>query len=358
MKRLIILTDEESEFLISKANLRYFTSMDINAIKGYFTSRNFSVEIYKFSEFDFCGDYRGVAILYQTSEAPGAFYKRYIEDMVYFLEKKEAVMLPRHSLLKAHHDKIFMEFLRNNFAGEALKTVKSWCYGSWVDALNYDHGFPVVIKQASSSGGAGVFLAKDRKQFSRLAKRAGQVIIAGGAISLLINFCKTSIKKMIVYFSPEKGKLVKYDVSPVSTGLVLQTFIPDLKGDFKVLFFGGKYYMMYRRNRKNDFRASGSGSFHPVPENKHNGLLDFARLLTLEIDFPVIGMDIGFDGNNYHLIEYQVIHIGTSALHRSIYWHEFEDGVWVRHDGPSNLEEEFSRSVHGYLREKFPSMFL
>ena len=91
MKRLIILTDEESEFLISKANFKNFTSMDINKIKEYFISRDYTVDVYKFSELDLCRDYKGVYILYQTSEAPGSFYKRYIEDMVYFLEQKGAI---------------------------------------------------------------------------------------------------------------------------------------------------------------------------------------------------------------------------------------------------------------------------
>ena len=78
-------------------------------------------------------------------------------------------------------------------------------------------------------------------------------------------------------------------------------------------------------------------------------LLDFARRLTIEVDFPVIGMDIGFDGRNYHLIEFQMIHIGTSALQRSKFWHEYHDGRWIRHDGASVLEDEFARSFHQFI---------
>jgi glutathione synthase/RimK-type ligase-like ATP-grasp enzyme len=352
MKRLIILTDEESEFLISKANFRNFTSMDINKIKDYFVSKDFTVEIYKFSEFNLCLDYKGVCILYQTSEAPGSFYKRYIEDMVYFLEKQGAITLPSHKLLLAHHNKIFMEFWRSGFSDESLKTVKCWCYGSWVDAKNFNGGFPVVIKQASSSGGEGVFLATSRKEFTRKVKKAGKIVIADSVSGIFNSYIKRQAKKIILYFSPEKSKYLKYDITPLSTSLIIQTFIPGLSGDYKILFFGGKYYMMYRKNRQHDFRASGSGSFFPVPEKEHEGLLNFARKLAGEIDFPIIGMDIGFDGNNYHLLEFQVIHIGTSALHRSKYWHEYTNGKWVKYDGLSNLEEEFSRAIHKYIESK------
>jgi glutathione synthase/RimK-type ligase-like ATP-grasp enzyme len=352
MKRLIILTDEDSEFLISKANFHYFTSMDINKIKAYFASREFIVDVYKFSEFDLSGDYKGVYILYQTSEAPGTFYKRYIEDLVYFLEKQGAVMLPCHKWLKAHHDKIFMELMRSNFSDSSLKTIKSWCYGSWVDAQNYNSGFPVVIKQASSSGGEGVSLASDKNEYDRKVKKAGKAVCADSVLNLFTDYFKKTVKKIIILFYPERANYLKYDITPLSTSLIVQSFVPGLSGDYKILFFGGKYFMMYRKNREKDFRASGSGKFFPVPEKDQEGLLNFAWRVTQEIDYPIIGMDIGFDGNVYHLLEFQMIHIGTSALHRSKYWHEFHDGKWLKFDGTSDLEEEFSRSVHSYIFSK------
>ena len=134
MKRLIILTDEESEFLVSKADFKNFTSMDIDKIKTYFFTKDYNVNVRKFSELDLSEDYNGVYILYQTSEARGSFYKRYIEDLVYFLEKQGAIVMPKHELLKAHHNKIFMELMRSKFVDKSLKTIKSRCYGSWVDA--------------------------------------------------------------------------------------------------------------------------------------------------------------------------------------------------------------------------------
>ena len=35
--------------------------------------------------------------------------------------------------------------MRLKFTDDSLKTIKSRCYGSWVDARNYDSIFPVVI---------------------------------------------------------------------------------------------------------------------------------------------------------------------------------------------------------------------
>lgn len=349
MKRLIILIDEDSWFLVSKADFKNFTSMDTDHIKTFFQARDYQVDIYKFSELDLSLNYSGIYIIYQSSEAPGAFYKRYIEDLVYFLEKQGAIILPNYELLKAHHDKIFMELMRSKFSDESLKSIKSFCYGSWVDARNYNSQFPVVIKQVASSGGAGVFLARSRKEYNKKIKKAGKVLVALNLTDYFTDQLKRAVKNLIKYINPSKSRYLQYDTAPVSTSIIVQTFVPGLNGDYKVLIFGGKYYSMYRKNRDNDFRASGSGRFYEVPENEHEGLLNFAKKITGEIDFPIFGMDIGHDGKQYHLIEFQMIDLGTSALQRSKFWHEFHDGKWIKYEGMSNLEEEFSRSIDDYI---------
>jgi glutathione synthase/RimK-type ligase-like ATP-grasp enzyme len=353
MKRLIILTDEALQFLISIPDLKNYVSMDINKIKNYFTEKDYHVTLQKFGSLDMSDDYKGVFIIYQTSETPGAFYKRYIEDLVYFLDQKGAVVLPGYELLKAHHNKIFMEMMRSQFRDNSLKSIRSTCYGSWVDANNYNKPFPAVVKQSSSSGSAGVFLVRNRKEYERIIRKAGKVVIGQGLTDVVIHFLKISVKKFIKYLYPSKSKLLEFNTAPVSTSIIVQPFIEGLSGDYKVLIFGAKYYTLYRQNRENDFRASGSGRFYDVPPEDHEGLLNFARKITGELDFPMFGMDIAFDKHQYHLLEFQVIHMGTPPLQRSKYWHEYHDGKWVRIDGTSDLEEEFSRSIDEYINRKY-----
>jgi glutathione synthase/RimK-type ligase-like ATP-grasp enzyme len=353
MKSLIILTDEQSEFLVSRADPGGYTSMDVEKIMNYFKTRDFSVRVCKFSELDLRDDFKGVYFLYQSSETAGGFYKRYIESLIYFLEQKGAITLPEYEYLRAHHDKVSMEIMRSGFSDSALKTLESRPYGSWVDALKYDSVFPVVVKAASSSASAGVFLARNKEEYDKIVRKAGKVIVAGGLADLFTGWIKTQSKRLIKAIDPSKNKYYwKYNTTPLSMPLVVQPFVDGLEGDFKVLFFGGKYFSMYRKNRENDFRASGSGSFLGVPDDKFDGLLNFARKVTEEINFPMIGMDIGFDGKEYHLIEFQMIDMGTSALQRSEFWHEFKNGKLLRFDGKSDLEEEFSRSVLTFITER------
>lgn len=349
MRKLIILTDEYSEFLVSKADLRNFTSMDVNIISDWFRGKGYEVSVCKLSKLDLTICYKGYYIMYQTSEAPGAFYKRYIEDIVFYLEKQGAVVLPTHEYLKAHHDKVFMELLRMRFSNDSLKTIRSNCYGSWVDALSYTGSFPVVIKQASGSAGKGVYLAHNRTEYRSMVKKAGRTVIGAGVRDLVLTWFKNTVKEAVKWFYPSRRSYVKYNTAPISSAVVVQNYIPGLAGDYKVLYFGGRYYCMYRKNRPNDFRASGSGQFFDVPEEEQQGVLEFARTVTFEINFPIIGMDIGFDGETYHLIEFQMIHLGTSALQRSRFWHEFLNESWVKTEGRSVLEEELARSIDSYI---------
>jgi hypothetical protein len=323
--------------------------MDVGKITGCFSALGYSVSVSKFSEFNLNEYYRGVYILYQSSEAEGSFYKRYIEDLIYFLEKQGALVLPKYELLKAHHNKVFMEMLRSKFTDNSLKTINSLCYGSWVDAKNYNSQFPVVIKRISTTAGEGVYLAKNRSEYLRNIKKAGRIIVAMSPLDYCTVSIKNIVKKIIKYFLPYRSKYVQYNTTPISSPIIVQNFIGGFSGDYKVLIFGRKYYTMYRKNRSNDFRASGSGQFYEVPEQEQEGILIFAKKITSEIDYPIFGIDIGFDGKAYHLLEFQMIHIGTSALQRSKFWHEFHDGKWNKYEGVSNLEEEYSRAIDEYI---------
>jgi hypothetical protein len=246
-----------------------------------------------------------------------------------------------------------MELLRLKFTDNSLKTIKTFCYGSWLDAKNYNSQFPVVIKRISTTSGEGVFLAKNRNEYLKKIKKAGNAIVAMNLMDLCAVYFKNVVKKLIKFILPYRSKYLQYNTTPISSPIIVQTFIEGLSGDYKVLIFGKKYYCMYRKNRDNDFRASGSGKFYEVPDEEQVDLLNYAKKITEEIDFPIFGIDIGFDGKEYHLLEFQMIYIGTSALQRSKFWHEFHDGTWNKHDGVSNLEEEFSRAIYNYITLRY-----
>jgi glutathione synthase/RimK-type ligase-like ATP-grasp enzyme len=349
MKRLIILTDQQSNFLVSIPDLKNYRSMDTDKLKSLFVSRNYEVDVIRFSDLDMTGNYNGVYFLYQSSEGPGSFYKRYIEDIIYFLEKQGAKMMPKYEFLKAHHDKMFMELLKCGLKDNSLKSVKTNFFGSWVDAQNRDFKFPVVIKQISSAGSAGVSMAIDKDDFNRKTRKAGKIILAQTLKEVFTGYFKNIAKTFLKKIHPERAAYFNYDTTPLSTPIIVQNFVDGLKGDTKVLVFGNKYFTLYRKNRENDFRASGSGRFYEVPAEELEGLLNFAKKLKDEIDFPILGIDIGFDGKQYHLLEFQMVHLGPIGMQRSKFWFELHDGKWNRFEGIPDLEVEYSRSIDEYI---------
>jgi glutathione synthase/RimK-type ligase-like ATP-grasp enzyme len=352
MFKLIILIDSYSKFLISTSG-GYYHSMDVIKIKNLFESSNFKVNVLKYSDLNFDYNFNSTIVIYQSSEDNGLFYKRYIEDIIFYLEQKGAIVLPDYKYLKAHHNKGFMELLRKSFKTVELKTINSVYYGNIVDINSNTYDYPLVVKQVSGSGSSGVLLAKNRKELSKVVKKISRGYIFESILRIPIELTKNILTILLNKFYSDKYLT---NVNKINKPYIVQNFISNLPGDYKVLYFGGKYYTLYRSNRKKDFRASGSGIFSDVPDLEIEPLLNFAKLVVNEIDFPIIGMDLGFDGNRFHLIEFQMIHLGPLTLERSNYYHINLNGKWVKVCEKSNLEEEYARSIAEFINLKYPNL--
>jgi hypothetical protein len=129
---------------------------------------------------------------------------------------------------------------------------------------------------------------------------------------------------------------------------ITQNLVPRLSEDFKVLVYGPKYYVVKRRNRKNDFRASGSGLIS-WPEDAPCHILNAARKMYQAFNVPCASLDIAFDGNKSYLLEMQFLMFGPMAMEHSQWHFTFSQGQWQRVDGPSVPEVEFATCVVDYL---------
>ena len=96
-----------------------------------------------------------------------------------------------------------------------------------------------------------------------------------------------------------------------------------------------------------------AGNFMKSRKVDHEGLLNYSKKITTEIDFPIFGIDVGFNGKEYYLLEFQTIHSGPFTLQNSKFWHEFHNGNWIRYEGLSDLEEEFSAVINDYIEMKY-----
>lgn len=340
MKEILLLVDNENRFQLSMNENHVYESMDIIKLSQIFKEWGWNIRVFKFSELDLDQNFYNRIVLYQSSEKQGGFYKSYIEDLIYYLEKKGACVLPKYEYLKAHHNKVYMELMRKCFSDNDLKTIKSYCFSSSDEALAFTPLFPVVLKTAAGAGSYGVKLAQNEKEYKKIVKELSRVYYYDSVATMV----KAFIKKLL---------FVKYKSNKriAERKFIVQTFIKNLKGDYKVLYFGGKYYTLYRENRDNDFRASGGGKLFPVPDDENIPLLNFARKVIREIDFPIIGMDIGCDGERYHLLEFQMIHLGPYTLQFSNYYYIEDNSGWRKIEGKSDLEYEYARSIVEYINK-------
>ena len=130
--------------------------------------------------------------------------------------------------------------------------------------------------------------------------------------------------------------------------IVIQNFIPGLKEDWKVLIFGNKFYVINRKTRPNDFRASGSGIIS-YQHNLSDGFLDFAERTFKYFNVPNMAMDIAFDGNSFYLIEFQMIYFGSYTLDKSPFYFIKKENKWDIVNSTSILEEEYVESIIQFI---------
>lgn len=331
-----VLTDHKGELYSSKAMLKE-RKLTMNIDKLILYSREFDTELnfMNFHDISFRkNNYKDQVFLYNSSEDPNLLFKSYIEDIVLALKSNGAIVIPDYAFLRAHHNKVYMEILRDTILRDIDTGISSQHFGTYEDYKIYKESvtIPAVIKGATSSGSHYVGLIKSESDLRNLPKRYSR------SPSLYIE-----LKGFLQNFHPHSKYRKKF---------IIQNFIPGLTGDYKVLVFGDRYYVMGRKTRKNDFRASGSGNFIFDMEVSDK-MLDFSESIYSRLKVPVVSMDIASVNNRYYLIEFQCLKFGTSAVERSIRYYKKEDGLWRKFDEPSVLEKEFIRSVVTFLKKSY-----
>ena len=247
METIYLITDYRDAFYSSVRNYRGLCSMDTGDLSRLFERQGFDLVIRKYPEIDLAGDeYRGRYVLYQSSEDPGLRYKSYIEDIICGLGLKEAILIPPYPMLRAHHNKVFMEIMRDISINREIKALWSRKFGTYEDFENAFLSYPSVIKPAEGAGSRGVGLLRNERDKKRLGRVTSRVFDLWDAV---LEKYRRLTRKCYTARSQHRNKFI------------VQEFVGGLEDDYKVLAFFDKYYVLNRRNRKGDFRASGSGDF-------------------------------------------------------------------------------------------------
>ncbi len=317
---------------------KHILTMDLNKLQKYAQEEGVELNFIKYSDIDISKNYFGQYYIYTSSEDPGLIYKGYMEDMLYVLSRKGAILIPEWRYMRAHHNKALMEMLRDIELADINTGIHSKIYGcneEFIDNIE-NVNYPCVFKTAEGAGSNGVALFRNKEQSLQFIEKEN---------CNKINSFKQKVLIML-------GKINKPIHSNHRNKFIIQNFIPNLSGDFKVLVFADKYYILSRQNRDNDFRASGGGRLNYEPELP-NGILDFSKSIYDTLNVPVLSIDVAYDGKGFYLIEFQCLHFGTATLEYSTHYYSINDGKWVRYEEKSILEREYIKSLRSYILRNY-----
>lgn len=300
LNKIIVICDYRNQFYFSSK--KKGASLNLNYLKSELSKYFSSVEIttyVKIVNFDL---YHDVYILYHTSEDPGLKYKDYIEDVLLALKSSGAILLPEFELFRAHHNKVFAELYtksKNIIEWGAIPTLTYGTFDEYYDdfILNKFKGKILVFKRPDSTKSAGVI-----KLDSSLKK-----ILIPFFYSLTFDF--NNLKRYTINLLYQSGYTRQ---SNNRKKFVIQDFLYSPDGDYRVIVYWDHFYVLHRKNRENDFRASGSGIFN-FDKELPSGLLDYSSELFNKFDCPYMAMDIGISDGKFVLYEYQAISMGQFA---------------------------------------------
>lgn len=329
--------------------------VDVNKIIELLKER-YEIECLSFQEVDFSKSYKGWYVVYASSEERGLLYKRYIEDILLHLQYDGARLIPEFALFRAHGNKAFQEMCRYQFKDKLLKKPKSYIVGRY-EELQPDHfqQYPYIVKTSSGSGSCGVKIAKNEMQLVRIVKQMSKVSYYDQHFTIKKSFGYTKLIWMMknLYRICKKSLALPRPMTTFYTNkVIIQEYIPNLSGDYKVLYYAGKYYVLNRKNREKDFRASGSGKFSfPDEVEEVADILDFALRVAKELGAPMISMDIAKNNDSCYLIEYQCVCFGPYTIQYSQWYFHYDEKLmkWEKINASSDIEAEIARSINAAI---------
>ena len=328
---IYLFTDYRKQFY-SSTKFRG-AAVDLKKLEYFFTEKGFTLIVGSFDEIDFRKqNYKNQWVLYQSSEDPSLFYKSYIEDMVTGLFIQGARLIPNLFQFKAHHNKNFMEIMRDLQPLSEIKNIRSDSYGTYEDYLSkinrYKEGV-FVLKTSATSKSRGVFRLGNEKEKIKLPKTASKTFSFKNFL-YYIEFLKTGCKPLLI-----SNHRMKFIVQP---------YVADLEGDYRIVVYGEKFYILYRRNRVEDFRASGSMKFD-FNITPPDGIFNYARRIFESFNVPFIALDIAFKNGEFYLFEFQFLSFGQYTSEKSSFYYHYEKNMWKKIMENPDLEREIAASV-------------
>ena len=336
LKNVLIIKDYKG---FVRQGEHYVSSLNINTIKSTLESKGFKVETIYYDEvIDKIDQLNNYVILYSSTE--NLEYKAYLDDLLYSLSKTN-MLIPSYEIFKAHENKGYQEILKKE------KNINSlgFNYFSVLEDIQKNISkitYPVILKTVSGSSSRGVYKVNNNKELLNIVKKNSE--------ETLKEKLKYRVKKTVLSKFTSKYNTDYFNESKFIKRFVLQEYAEGNNEDWKVLIFHSKYYVLNRKAKEGDFKASGSGirNFENPPE----GLLNYARSIFEKLDVPFISMDVVSTKNGFELIEFQGTHFGLYTILQSPNYFYMDNEKWVSVEEKSDASKEYAISIINYYKQK------
>lgn len=318
----------------------YHGGLNLIDLRKAFKSRGYSlVNVDVSGRFDIHKISKGAYIIYTTEEDEGLHAKSYLQDLLLFYNDTNT-LIPSFDFFVAHHNKVYMTLLAHKLELETgLEQSVFPSIHRVKEGFDKNMG-KLVIKKSHGASSTGVFLVENIRDVLRISShfRTNNWF-----------FSFKEIFRRLKY----RGYVPR---SAYRQKLITQEFVDGLSGDFKVLVFGRFFFVFSRPNRKNDFRASGSGKKRYKFGREANipiELLDFARIQYKKFNVPHLSLDLANDLNGKSvIIEFQATGFGTSGVCMSREYAVYEDDTWHWYKKDFNLEWLYAESLLCYIENE------
>lgn len=347
MKKIAIITRDGKFYGQTR---KPWVSADIKQIEDLILQGGFQPFHYTYHEvFNKNIDLSGMPVFYTFSQKENL--RHYIGDMIHYFYMKDYDVIPELPLLLCHEDKGYQEILKKM---RGIDSLNSLFFSSSDDIHNYKIDYPIVLKTIDGSNGNGVFLVKSQEELVKKLKKWEKITFSEKIDLLRRAYLRSKKFKEYPDFNSRIDALQYEKHIKPERSFILQPFIPNLKYDYRVLVLYNNLWVTRRWNRDNDFRASGAKKFDS-DFTADPALLDFAMDIFKKFKTPSLSIDVAYDGEKYHLIEFQAQHFGVNVIVKNKGYYYFESNEWKFKAERPHIEGAIAKCLLAYLNDKYKS---
>jgi glutathione synthase/RimK-type ligase-like ATP-grasp enzyme len=193
--------------------------------------------------------------------------------------------------------------------------------------------FPVIVKLRRGASSTNVIKVNNKKQLLKLAKniflkgvKPGMLEEAAYGSGYFLSLILKSLKKQSAQSIKDLRHKLHYirlnDTREIeSSCLIVQQYHPNNSFDTRITIIGDRAFGFRRFNRKDDFRASGSGLIDYDTNEIDSSMIKLAFELSKKFDFQTMAYDFIYDTEgNPTVLEHNFTYVDSAVSKCPIYW--------------------------------------